>query len=429
MLFSDIQIIDEHFQVKDHQWVGTRGDTIAYVGGETPAEDFGETYAGAGRALMPGMYNAHAHAPMTLLRGYAENLPLQQWLNDRVFPFEAKITDEEAYPATLLAIAEMLRFGTVSFSDMYYFSDARARAVIESGIKCNLSEAALSFTDEPYSELPIAKVNEHLIDAYHNAANGRLKVDLSIHAEYTSNPALVEAVGQLACDRGLRTHIHLAETQTETRECAERHNGMSPAAYFDSLGFFRMPCSAAHCVWTTADDWAILREHGVTAVTNPASNLKLASGIAPVAAMLDAGVAVALGTDGPASNNNHDMFQDMYLLALLQKGASGDPCAVSPAQALQIATENGARAQGRDDCGAIKVGNKADLVVVNTDQPHLHPATDLASNLVYAAHGSDVVLTMVDGAVLYRDGEWPTIDVELAEAETDAACKQIIARL
>ena len=317
----------------------------------------------------------------------------------------------------------MLRFGTVSFSDMYYFSDARARAVIESGIKCNLSEAALSFTDEPYSELPIAKVNEHLIDAYHNAANGRLKVDLSMHAEYTSNPALVEAVGQLACDAACAP-TSSSRSQTGDRECARRRRN-EPGLLYDSLGLlphapFGGPLRGRPP--TTLGDPA---RRGVTAVTNPASNLKLASGIAPVAAMLDAGVAVALGTDGPASNNNHDMFQDMYLLALLQKGASGDPCAVSPAQALQIATENGARAQGRDDCGAIKVGNKADLVVVDVDQPHLHPATDLASNLVYAAHGSDVVLTMVDGAVLYRDGEWPTIDVERAEAETDAACKRM----
>lgn len=431
MLFSDITVIDEDFEAKPHQWVGTRDGKIAYVGSAAPAaeQDFGEVYDGTRKVLMPGMYNAHAHAPMTLLRGYAEDLPLQSWLNDAVFPFEAQITDEAAYPATLLAIAEMLRHGTVSFSDMYYYTDMRAKAVLESGIKCNLSEAALSFEETPYDELPIKALNERYVRDYHNAGDGRLKVDLSVHAEYTSNPLLVEGVGQQAVDLGVRTHIHMSETKSEHEECKQRHNGMSPAAYFESLGFFRQPCTAAHCVWTDEADWEILKRNGVTATTNPASNLKLGSGIAPVPAMLDAGVSVALGTDGVASNNNHDMFQDMYLLSVLQKGATGDPTVLGPQQALRIACRNGALSQGRDDCGLVKEGFKADLVVLDFDQPHLYPATNVVNNLVYSAHGSDVCLTMVDGRVLYRDGEFPTIDVERAAHDTETSTQAILQKL
>lgn len=431
MLFSNITLIDDSFEVRPHCWVGTEGSTISYVGSTAPEnpQSYGDAYDGSGKALMPGFYNAHAHAPMTLLRGYAENLPLQSWLNDKVFPFEAHITDERALPATRLAIAEMLRNGIVSFSDMYYNSDSRAQAVTESGIKCNMSEGTICFDDTPYEELPISGINERLVRKYHKAADGRLLIDLCIHAEYTSRPGLVEAIGQAAVDFDLHTHIHASETQSEHEECKQRHGGLTPIAYFDSLGFFRMPCTAAHCVWTEPDDWAIMREREVTAVHNPASNLKLGSGIAPVPAMMDAGVRVALGTDGVASNNAHDMFRDMYLMAVLHKGATRNPTVVSAACALEAATRNGALAQGRHDCGLIKEGFRADMIVVNLDAPHLTPITDAAANLVYSARGSDVCLTMVDGRVVYRDGEFPTIDVERAKAETRAATAAIIAEL
>lgn len=429
MLFSDITLIDENFAAQSHCWVGTRAERIAYIGTTAPREDYGEMYDGTGKVLMPGMYNAHAHAPMTLLRGYAEALPLQSWLNDKVFPFEAKIGDAETLPATRLAIAEMLRFGTVGFSDMYYHSDARAQAILESGIKCNMSEAALTFDDTPYADMPVSAINDHLVRTYHNTGDGRLKIELCVHAEYTSRPYLVQAIGDEAFERGLGTHIHLSETRSEHEECKQRHNGMTPAQYFDSLGFFRSPCIAAHCVWTEETDWEIMRDRGVTVASNPVSNLKLGSGIAPVPAMMEAGVRVALGTDGPASNNNHDLLQDMYVFALLHKGVSGDPTVLPPAEVLRCATANGALAQQRPDCGVIRVGNRADLVVIDFDAPHLQPATDVVSNIVYAAHGSDVCLTMVDGAVLYRDGEWPTIDVERAQAETIAATQHIIAQL
>ncbi len=429
MLFSDISIVNQEFEIENHQYIGVKNGLISYIGAEKPSEDFGTIYDGKRKILMPGFYNAHAHAPMTLLRGYAENLPLDRWLNEMVFPFEGLITDETAYPAMQLAIAEMIRYGTVSFTDMYYFSDARAKAVLESGIKCNLSEGTIGFEVKPYEEMPVSKLNERLIADYHGAGNGRLMMDVCIHAEYTSFPALVEAIGQVALDHALGTHIHLSETKSEHEECQKRHGGMTPTAYFESLGFFRTPCTAAHCVWISESDMDIMRAHDITVASCPASNLKLASGIAPVPKMLEKGVRVALGTDGVASNNNHNILQDLYLFSLIHKGNTGDPTVITPRQALECATRNGAIAQRRNDCGIITEGCRADLIVLDTDKPHMYPETHPLNNIVYSAQGDDVCLTMVDGVVLYRDGEFMTIDVERAQAETEQATESIIAAL
>lgn len=432
MLFSDITIVDENFEIREHQWVGVKDGRIAYIGekpAETEAAAFGEVYDGDEKVLMPGLYNCHTHVPMTLLRGYAESLPLQSWLNDMVWPFEAFIDDPSSRAATELAIAEMLATGTIGFTDMYYQTEERCLAVIESGIKANICEGFLAFGDVTFDDVPYRENCTRLVSDYNGAGGGRLLMDVCIHAEYTTNPSLVEGVGQLACDLGVGTHIHISETQSEHEECKERHGGMSPAQYFDSLGFFRMPCTAAHGVWTEPDDWEIFRERGVTVVTNPASNLKLGSGIAPVPKMLDAGVNVAIGTDGVASNNNHDLFQELYLLSILHKGANLDPTLITPAEALKIATVNGAKAQRRENCGLVKEGYAADLVVLDTSKANMHPKTHLLNNIVYSANCGNVLLTMVDGKVLYKNGEFTTIDVERSIAQTDAATKAIIEKV
>lgn len=429
MLFKRIGIIDENFNYVPDMYVAIQGQHIAYVGAEAPQGDFGDTYDGHGKLLMPGMFNIHAHAPMTLLRGYAENLPLDRWLNEMVFPFEGKMTGEDAYPATQLAIAEMLRFGTVSFSDMYYFNDARAQAVVESGIKCNLCESALNFTGDSYYDLPLCQENQRLIKQWHGAADGRLLIDFSIHAEYTSNPTTVRTMAQATKEAGLRMHVHVSETKSEVEGCKERH-GMTPPAYFASLGLFDQPTIAAHCVWLEDDDFPILREKGVTIATNPASNAKLGSGIMRLGKALEEGINVGLGTDGPASNNNHNMFQDLYLLMLMERARTCDPVGVSPAQALKIATLNGAMAQGRTDTGVIKEGNCADLCVLNVDVPWMQPYGDsMVGHVAYAAQGSDVVLTMVDGAVLYKDGQYLTIDVEKAAFQCEKIRKRSVSEL
>jgi 5-methylthioadenosine/S-adenosylhomocysteine deaminase len=465
MLFAHIDYLDSSFEIK-HGFVGTENGRISYIGAEDPTcaaeprhatadadstrvadlatdtdpphaaashtpppHDFGERYDGTGKLLIPGLYNAHTHAPMTLMRGYAENLSLHDWLNQRIFPFEDKMTDADAYPATLLAIAEMLRFGTVSFTDMYCFNEARIQAIAESGIKANLCSGIICLDERSYDELPAKQIDAELIAAHHNTLEGRLKIDLNIHAEYTTTPHVVQAVGDYALECGVQTHIHLSETKAEHEECKQRRGGKTPTEYFDSLDFFRTPCTAAHCVYTEAQDWEILAARGVTAVCNPASNMKLASGFAPVPQMIAAGVNVALGTDGVASNNNHNLLKELYLMALVYKGASLDPTALTPADVLRAATVNGAYAQRREGCGSIRLGNHADLVVLDTHTPWMQPVHDMCTNLVYSAQGSDVVLTMVDGKVLYRDGHWPTLDLERAIAQTQDARDAVLARL
>ncbi len=431
MLFSDISILDESFEYAQHRWVGVKDSRIDYIGDAAPANaaDYGEIYNGAGRLLMPGFYNAHAHSPMTLLRGWGEALPLQSWLNDRIFPFEAKMTAEDNYWGTLLACAEMLRYGTVSFTDMYYNADARFRAVREAGMKINLDESLIAFEPKPYEEYPICALNERLVKEYHGADDGRLLVDFCLHAEYTSNPITAAGLAAAAKSAGVRMTVHVSETASEVQDCKSRHDGMTPVQYLESIGLFDVPTNAAHCVWLEDGDFDILARRGVTVSTNPVSNCKLGSGFANVGRMLDAGINVALGTDGTASNNNLDMMQDMYVMTLVAKGTTNDPTRIDPADTLRIATRNGALSQGRDDCGLIAQGMRADLCVLDITGPSWSPMTNPVANVVYAGHGDDVCLTMVDGAVCYRDGQWPTIDVERAKAEVATATARIAAEL
>lgn len=431
MLFANIGIIDENFEYAAGQWVGVADGKIDYIGGEEPADaaKYGEVYDGAGKLLMPGLYNAHAHAPMTLLRGYAENLPLQAWLEQKCWPFEGKMTGEDNYWATLLAGAEMLRFGVVSFSDMYYHTPERARAVDELGMKANLCTSPLAFEPKPIQEYEIFAEMEDGINNVDGMADGRIRFEGCIHAEYTNNDVCAKSVFDWAKQHGTRVHVHVSETKSEVEDCRARHDGMSPVQWLESLGAFDVPAIAAHCVWVGDDDIAILAKHGVTVAHNPASNMKLSSGFAPVKAMLDAGVNVALGTDGMASNNNHDMFQDMYLMAMLPKGNLLDPTAITPQEALRAATRAGALAQGREDCGLVKEGFAADLCVLDVSGPSWCPANDVPTNVVYAGRGSDVVLTMCDGAVVYRDGAWPGIDIDRVKAEVAERTQRIQAEL
>lgn len=429
-LFEDISMVDHRGAAFAHRWVGVSEGRIDYIGDHAPSGSYDEHYDGSGKLLMPGLYNAHAHVPMTLLRGRGENLPLDRWLNEAIFPFEDLIEDSDAYYASLLGIAEMLRFGVVSFSDMYYHSDARARAIIESGIKCNLGDSVICFDpDASYADLPHASLNERLIREYHGAADGRLLVDYNLHAEYTSTERVVRTLAEATLDQGLRMQVHVSETSSEVAACKERHDGKTPVRYLADCGLFDAPTTAAHCVWLEEGDFAILAEKGVFVATCPASNAKLGSGIADVAAMRAAGVNVALGTDGVASNNNHNMFSDMYLLALMQRAGDCTPVGLSAEDVIHVSTRCGALSQGRTDCGCIEEGCRADLIVLDVDTPWMQPLGSVASNLVYSAQGSDVVLTMVDGSVAYRDGVYPTIDVERAQYETCRARDAILAKL
>lgn len=428
MYFKDITILDEKLDVRQGMHVGTLGDRIAYVGTEAPGKDYGDVYGGKGKLLMSAFCNAHAHSPMTLMRGYGENMSLQAWLNEKIFPFEDKLNGDDVYWATLLAMAESIRYGIVSSTDMYYFCDSMARAVLESGAKNNISRGMVNFSGQKVKELPSFAEIGRLFTGYHNAGNGRVKIDMSIHAEYTSNIETAATLSEYAKELGVNMHLHLSETRQEHEECKARH-GKTPAQYFDSLGAFDVKATAAHCVWLEGDDFDTLAHRGVTVATCPASNMKLASGICNVPLLLQKGVNVAIGTDSVSSNNNLNFIEEMKFMACAAKVSAGDPTAVTPKEAVRAATKAGAESQGREDCGSLKEGNKADLIVLDIDKPHMWPVHDILTSIVYSASGSDIALTMADGKILYKDGEHMTVDVERAMFETEKSKARILSEL
>ena len=430
MLFKNIGIIDEEFKYQEDMTVGVKGDRIAYIGKEVPkdADSYEEVYDGRNKVLMSGFYNAHGHSPMCLMRGYGENIALQDWLEKKIFPFEAKLYNKAVYWGTLLTMAESLRFGIVSTSDMYYFLDYMVRAISTSGMKSNISRAVANPVGLPLEECVGLKETREAIMMYDNFDNGRIKVDASVHAEYTNNLETMRAVAEIAEEYDTNIHIHLSETEHEHKACIEKY-GKTPAEVMLETGLFNKPCTAAHCVWISESDMDILKEKGATVASNPASNFKLASGICDVPKLYKKGINVALGTDSTASNNSLNFIEQIKLFALAGKVKSMDPAAMTPEQILFSATRAGALSQGREDCGLLSEGFKADLIVIDAGGPNMQPVYDMAHNLIYAADGKDIVLTMVDGKVCYRDGEYKTIDIEETIAEADKARQKILSEL
>ena len=385
---------------------------IASITKDLPNTTGADVIDAKGNLLLSGFYNAHCHAAMTLFRGYGEDLPLQRWLEERIFPAEDRLNHENVTVATRLAIAEMLKGGIVSFSDMYMFQDAVAEVVLETGMKANLSRALVSFSPDANiaSDTRFAEAKA-LAEKYQDADDERVKVDFSLHAEYTNLPHYIAQVAEYTAANGLRMHLHVSETEKEHNECIARH-GKTPTKLFYDLGALNTPTLAAHCVWVNDEDIAMMAEKGVSAVHNPVSNLKLGSGVMPLGKMLSAGVNVCLGTDGVASNNRLDILREMQTAAILHKGIMLDPTATTASQMPKLATRNGAVAQGRADCGEIRIGARADLVLIDRTSVHNMPCFDDYAMLCYSAERSDVLMTMVDGRILYQNGTYTLIDEE-----------------
>lgn len=414
-LFSHTTVVtmDEAMHVYYDWFVGVTDGKISYLSGTAPKEQPQKIINGEGMVLMPGLINCHTHLPMSLLRGYADDLKLAEWLNDRIFPREDRLDGRAVKAATLLSIAECLRFGVTSVSDMYNFCDEIAEAVAESSIKANLSRGTTLFTEDfDFETYPACQELVALKEKWHGYDNGRIRVEASVHAEYTSNYRLWDALGEYALNEGLGMHVHLSETQAEHEACKERY-GLTPAQILDCHHVFDAPAMAAHCVWLEPEDMRLLAKRKVTAVHCPVSNLKLASGCADVTAMIKAGMNVALGTDSAASNNNLDLFEEIKAASLMAKGKSLDPTAMPAEVPLMMATVCGAKAQRREaECGMIKIGMDADLILLDFTSPHLMPCHNVLSQLVYAASGHDVVMTMVRGKMLYAGGKYFTIDLD-----------------
>ncbi len=406
--------MDDEGHLYHDAYIAIKDGKISYIGTEAPQEQAEKVIDGRGMIAMPGLVNTHSHAAMSLMRGYADDYVLQEWLNDHVFPIEGKLVGDDVYWAMLWTQAEMLATGTIAYTDMYMHLPKMAEAAVDGGLYANISNGAMCFNPAGYcfDTDSVTGQNREVLERFHKADNGRVKLDVSIHAEYTSFPGLWQDFSAYAAENGLNMHIHLSETRAEHENCIAKY-GKTPAAILAENGVFNTRATAAHCVWVSDADMDLLREKQVTVAHNPVSNLKLASGIAPVARMLEKGVNVALGTDGVCSNNNHDLFEEIKLAALLQKGISGDPRLVPAQQALKMATRAGAFAQGREqEIGQLKEGFDASLILVDTGKPGLYPVHNPVSTLAYSARGGDVYLTMIRGKVLYENGIYTALDME-----------------
>jgi len=404
--------------------VGIDGDRIDYVGSARPAQHYKRDKDLSGHLLMTGLYNLHTHTPMTLLRGLGSDLPLDRWLHEAMFPVEARLTPADISVGTRLAMMELLASGVVSFSDMYDRTQVTANEVIKAGMKANLNRPILGFDPaETYAANTRVQESLRFYEEYNGAGEGKIIADFSIHAEYTSFEQLVRPYAADCRKRGARMHLHLSETVKEHEACKERY-GKTPTQWFLDLGVLDNPVIAAHCVAVEPADIDILARHGVSCVHNPSSNMKLGSGFMPLQSMLERGINVAIGTDGAASNNNLNLFEEIHLASLIHKGHTGDPTIIKPDDLLLMATLNGARAQGRSDCGELAVGKKADLIALDLQKPHLMPMHDLTALLVYSAQASDVVMTMVDGSILYEHGTCMKIDLDEVLHDLDASAFQ-----
>ncbi|AGF97650.1 amidohydrolase family protein [Methanosarcina mazei] len=394
--------------------------------GEKTKESADTVIDAKGSVVMPGLVNTHTHAAMTLFRGYADDLQLAEWLEKHIWPAEAQLTAEDVYRGSLLACLEMIRSGTTSFADMYFFMDETAKAVEASGLRASLSHGLIELWNEEKGENDL-KEGKRFVRAWQGAAKGRIKTMYGPHAPNTCSDEFLAKVKEAARQDGAGLHIHVLETEAELLAMKERY-GKCSVHMLDDIGFFGPDVLAAHCVWLSDGDIEVLREKGVNVSHNPISNMKLASGTAPVYKMLERGVNVSLGTDGCASNNNLDLFEEMKTAALLHKLSTCNPTALPARQVLQMATVNGAKALGTET-GMLKAGMKADMIIVDMKKPHLTPCFDVPSHLVYSAGGSDVRTTIVDGKILMQDYRVMVLDEPKVIEEAQKAAEELVARV
>jgi 5-methylthioadenosine/S-adenosylhomocysteine deaminase len=388
-----------------------RGDSISKIGTGTPTSVTAEKIIDArGGLILPGLLNCHTHAAMSLFRGLADDLPLMEWLNNYIFPAERRIDAEFVYTGTLLALAEMILSGTTTFCDMYLFEDQVARAARKAGVRCLVGEVLYDFPSPNYG--PVEKgleYTESLIQKWQK--DPLVSIAVEPHSLFTCSPELLTASNELALKYKVPVIIHVAETLTELSEIKEKY-GKTPVKYLDSLGLLGPHLIADHCVHIDDADIKTLADHGVKVVHNPESNMKLASGIAPIPQMLSQGVTVGLGTDGCASNNNLDLFSEMDTAAKLHKVNSLDPTVMDALSVLKMATIHGARVLGLQNVtGSLEVGKKADIIVIDTHKPHLTPMYNAISHLVYAARGNDVSHSIINGQLVMEDRKLLTLDI------------------
>ena len=398
-------------------------DKIQAVGAHLSQQEIAgaEIIDGKDCLVMPGLVNTHGHAAMSLLRGYGDDLPLNTWLFERVFPVEDKMTPEDVYWGSMVSICEMLKSGTTCFSDMYFFADALAEAVKETGIRANISRCI------DHSAVKL-KESCDFYTKWQGAAAGRITACLSPHSPYLCPLDFLQEMVQEAKRLGTFLNIHVAETHSEQADYLEKY-GKRQVEKLGEIGFFEVPVLGAHLVHVSEAEISILAEYGVAVAHDPRSNLKLGNGIAPITKMLDKGILISIGTDSSCSNNNLDMFEEMRIAALLQKGLTGNPTVLPAGEVLTFATVNGAKALHLEqEIGTLSPGKKADMIFVDLNQLHMRPGHDKISDLVYAANGSNVKTMLVNGECLMKDYQLLHIDEERVIAEARKSAQRIVSK-
>ncbi len=389
------------------------------------SNDADEVINGEGKVLIPGLINTHTHLSMTLMRGLADDMPLNTWLNNYIWPAEANLSGEHCYAGALLACAEMIKSGTTTLNDMYFFVDDVAKAVDESGMRGMLSHGMIDLGDEEKRKKEF-KESIRIIKKCHDTADGRIKVVLGPHAPYTCSTELLKWVRRKADELGIRIHIHISETEFEVEQIIDSYNAR-PFEYLNEIGFLGDDVLAAHGVWLSDSEMSIIKDNHVNLSHNPISNMKLASGVSPVSKMINKGINVSLGTDGAASNNNLDLLEEMKTAALLQKIHNLDSTLLSAQQVFEMATINGAKALGVDkEIGTIEVGKKADLTLINFNKTHLTPYRHPLSHLVYSAQGSDVDTVICNGQILMQHRQLVTLNEQQVMKQAEEEAKDLL---
>ena len=378
-----------------------------------------------GKILLPGLINTHTHLSMTLFRGLADDLSLDSWLNDHIWPMEANLNGDYCYIGALLGAVELIKSGTTTFSDMYFYMEDVARAVEDAGIRAVLSYGMIDFGDAEKREAEIEE-NLQLFKSCNGMADGRIKVFFGPHSPYTASEDLLIKVRELADEYNMGIHIHVSETEKEINDSLDE-KGLRPFEYLEKIGFLGPDVVAAHCVWLSDEEIEIIKKHNVKVSHNPCSNMKLASGIAPVSKLIENDICVSIGTDGASSNNNLDLIEELKTASLLQKVSTLDPKVLTSDEAITMATIKGAEALGlENEIGSIEVGKKADIILIDTNSANMVPdSSSLSSNVIYSANGSNVDTTICNGKILMENKKLTVLDEQEIYDKAKKAIKEL----
>ena len=425
ILIKNALILSPNTNFENKQSILIKDNLIAEISPEIDESDVSKTIDATGKIVLPGLINTHTHLSMTLFRGLADDLSLDSWLNDHIWPMEANLNGDYCYIGALLGAVELIKSGTTTFSDMYFYMEDVARAVDESGIRAVLSYGMIDFGDE---EKRKNEINENLtlFKACDGMADGRIKVFFGPHSPYTASEELLIKVRELADEYNMGIHIHVSETQKEIEDVSAE-KGLRPFEYLDKIGFLGPDVVAAHSVWLSDNEIEIIKKNNVKISHNPCSNMKLASGIAPVSKLIENDICVSIGTDGASSNNNLDLIEELKTASLLQKVSTLDPKVLTSDEAVAMGTIKGAETLGLEsEIGSIEVGKKADIILIDTNSANMVPdSSSLSSNIIYSANSSNVDTTICDGKILMENKKLVVLDEEEIYKKARQAIKEL----